>query len=417
MVDHGDLALNSGASPWLTVWRHPQATIRRIQRNPHMGRALFVAALAGIAGALSLVLEPAGRGGPELARLLPALAIGGLVLNIVSIYIGSAATAVLGWLLGGKAAIRDMRLAFAWSQVPLAFALVPVLIVQSIALLGVFGLSGLAATEGYKSALIAVSVILGILDVWTFFLMVRTIGAVQGFGVFRSMLNLFGLALFAVILALPIRFFAYQPFTIPSASMAPTLIPGDYVFASKFAYGYSRFSLPIPLGITGRVWGAEPKRGDLAIFRLPSDTSFDYVARVVGLPGDRVQMIGGVLQINGKPVELRRTEDFVGAASICNRGRKGEAQMARYVETLPGGRQYEILDCRAGSEGDETAVFEVPAGHYFMLGDNRDNSNDSRFGVGFVPYENLVARVSVIVFSMSGENGTLRKERRFRFPQ
>lgn len=417
MVHHGELAANSAASPWLTVWRHPQATIKRIQQNPHMGRALFVAALAGIATALSLVLEPIGKGGPELVRLLLTLAVGGLVINIASIYIGSAATAVLGWLLGGKATIRDMRLAFAWSQVPLAVALVPVLVAQSIVLLGEFGLSGLAGTETYVYGLFAVSVLLGILDIWTVFLLVRMIGAVQGFGIFRSILNLFALALLALILALPIRFFAYQPFTIPAASMAPTLIPGDYLFASKFAYGYSRYSLPIPLGITGRIWGAEPKRGDLVIFRLPSDTATDYVKRVAGLPGDRIQMIGGVLQINGRPVELRRIEDFIGAASMCGPARKGEAPMARYVETLPGGRQYEILDCRAGSEGDDTAVFEVPAGHYFMLGDNRDNSNDSRFNVGSVPYENLVGRVSVVFFSLSGDGGTLGRERMIRFPR
>ena len=416
MVHHSEPAMNSGASPWLTLWRHPQATIRRIQQNPHMGQALLIAALAGIAAALSLVLEPTGMAGPELARLLLALAIGGVVINIVSLYMGSAATAVFGWLLGGKATIKGMRLAFAWAQVPLAVALVLVLIVQAIALLSVFGLSGLATTEAYGYGLIAVSVLFVILDIWTVVLMVRMTGAVQGFGIFRSILSLCALPLLAVLLALPIRFFAYQPFSIPAASMSPNLIPGDYIFASKFAYGYSRYSVPLPLGITGRIWGAEPKRGDLVIFRLPKDTATDYVKRVVGLPGDRIQMIGGVLQINGQPVELRRIEDFIGAASTCNMARNGEAKMARHVETLPDGRQYEILDCRSGSEGDDTKVFEMPPGHYFMMGDNRDNSNDSRFSVGFVPYENLVGRVSVIFFSMSGDGGTLRRERMFRFP-
>jgi signal peptidase I len=361
--------------------------------------------LAGIAAALSLVLEPAGMGGPELARLLLMLAIGGLVVNIVSLYIGSAVTAVIGWIFDGEATIRDMRLAFAWSQVPLAVALVPVLIVQALALLGAFRLSGLAAAEAHGYARIAVLALLIILGIWTLFLTIRMIGAVQGFGIFSSIFSLLctwvALSLLAVFLALPIRFFAYLPFTIPAASMAPTLIPGDIVFASKFAYGYSQYSFPLRLNTTGRIWATEPKRGDLVIFRQPSDTATDYVKRVVGLPGDRIQMIGGVLQINGKPVELRRIEDFTGTASTCNVTRNSEVKVARYVETLPNGRQYEVLDCRRGSDGDDTVAFEVPAGHYFMLGDNRDNSNDSRFGTGFVPYENLIGRVSLIFFSMS----------------
>lgn len=218
----------------------------------------------------------------------------------------------------------------------------------------------------------------------------------------------------ALILALLVRIFLYQPFNIPSGSMIPTLLIGDYLFVSKFSYGFSKYSFPwSPNLFSGRILASEPKRGDVAVFKLPSDNSTDYIKRVIGLPGDRIQMIRGVLHINGKPVELRRIEDFVGRASTCNVPRNGDIQVARYVETLPEGVQHEILDCRSGSDGDDTSVYEVPPDHYFMMGDNRDNSSDSRFGaygggggVGFVPRENLVGRADIIFFSI-GESASL----------
>jgi signal peptidase I len=236
----------------------------------------------------------------------------------------------------------------------------------------------------------------------------------------RTIIYIFALLLMGLLLLSGFRSLAFQPFSIPAASMSPNLIPGDNVLASKFAYGYSRYSFPFGLNIRGRIWGVEPKPGDLVIFRLPRNSATDYVKRVVGLPGDRIQMIRGVLQINGQPVRLRRIEDFTGPASTCNAHSNGEANIARYVETLPNGRQYEILDCSSGSEGDDTTVFQVPAGHYFMIGDNRDNSSDSRFagytGVGFVPYENLVGRVSLIFVSLDNDGG-VRTERTFTVPQ
>jgi signal peptidase I len=218
----------------------------------------------------------------------------------------------------------------------------------------------------------------------------------------------------ALILALVVRIFLYQPFNIPSGSMIPTLLVGDYLFVSKFSYGYSKYSFPwSPNLFSGRFLSSEPERGDVAVFKLPSDNSTDYIKRVIGLPGDRIQMIRGVLHINGQPVERRRIEDFTGPAATCNVRRAGDIQVPRYEETLPNGVKHTTLDCRPGSDGDDTAVFEVPAEHYFMMGDNRDNSTDSRFGayggyggVGFVPRENLIGRADIIFFSI-GETANL----------
>jgi signal peptidase I len=193
------------------------------------------------------------------------------------------------------------------------------------------------------------------------------------------------------VIALLIHTFVFEPFTTPSTSMAPTLVGGDEFLAAKFAYGYSRYSFPFsPALFSGRVFGAQPAYGDIVVFRLPKDPSTEYIKRVVGLPGDRVQMKGGQLYINGKPVERER----VFADDKCS----GSADKTkRWRERLPNGVTYETLDCIAHGYYDDTPEHLVPAGHYFMMGDNRDNSNDSRVmsTVGFVPYENLVARFVV----------------------
>ena len=202
----------------------------------------------------------------------------------------------------------------------------------------------------------------------------------------------------ALLLALVIRSFLFQPFSIPSGSMKPTLLVGDYLFVSKFAYGYSRYSFPFSSDLfSGRILSGEPKRGDIAVFRYPPQPKIDYIKRVIGLPGDRIQMIGGVLHINGEPVKRERTGTY----------RPGDAddeaaQAAIYTETLPNGVTYETLDITPNSISDNTREFLVPEGHYFMMGDNRDNSADSRANVGFVPLENFVGRAEMIFFSIGG---------------
>jgi len=204
---------------------------------------------------------------------------------------------------------------------------------------------------------------------------------------------------YAILIALAIRTVAFEPFNIPSGSMIPTLLVGDYLFVSKYSYGYSRYSLPlgIPL-ISGRIFFTAPERGDVAVFKLPRDNSTDYIKRVIGLPGDRLQMKDGRLYINGEMVKRERIADYVDPDV--------RRPVLQYIETLPNGKRHRVLESQ-GDNGtlDNTKEFTVPAGHYFMMGDNRDNSSDSRDpggGVGFVPAENLVGRAEFLFFSTDG---------------
>lgn len=206
---------------------------------------------------------------------------------------------------------------------------------------------------------------------------------------------------YAVLIAMAVRTFLYEPFNIPSGSMKPTLLVGDYLFVSKFSYGYSRYSLGFGLDVplfNGRVMGGEPERGDVAVFRKPTDTSIDFIKRVVGLPGDTIEVIGGVVHINGTAVELEPTAPFLDAT--CSGGREMEAD----IETLPGGVRHEVLGSATNHPFDNVGPYRVPEGHYFVMGDNRDRSNDSRAmgEVGFVPAENLIGRAEFLFFSADG---------------
>lgn len=210
--------------------------------------------------------------------------------------------------------------------------------------------------------------------------------------------------IYAVIIAFLVRTIGFEPFNIPSGSMIPTLLIGDYLFVSKYSYGYSKHTIAFGVDLfDGRLFFHSPQRGDVAVFKLPRDNKTDYIKRIVGLPGDRVQMKRGVLHINGEPVKLQRVEDMVVTHTL---GR--EVKVAQYLETLPGGKVHRILkEVPSGTAPqDNTPEYVVPANHYFAMGDNRDNSLDSRIapaagGVGFVPVENLVGRAEVLFFSIA----------------
>jgi signal peptidase I len=223
---------------------------------------------------------------------------------------------------------------------------------------------------------------------------------------------------YAALIAIGIRTVAFEPFNIPSGSMEPTLLVGDYLFVSKFSYGYSRHSIPFsPPLFEGRLFERLPQRGDVAVFKLPRDPRQDYIKRVVGLPGDRIQVRGGVLHINGQPVR----REYLG--TFPPNGDEMRALFRRYREVLPNGVAHDILE--RGDDGPLDNVpcmqedrltgrcvrlgeFLVPANHVFAMGDNRDNSEDSRVlgAVGFIPVENLVGRAEFIFFSIDADRAS-----------
>ena len=216
---------------------------------------------------------------------------------------------------------------------------------------------------------------------------------------------------YAVLIAIVVRTVGYEPFNIPSGSMKPTLLVGDYLFVKKWVYGYSRYSFPFSWPpFSGRIWGAPVQRGEVVVFKHPPLQDEDYIKRIIGLPGDRIQVKKGILYINDQPVQRTPIGEWFDAE-------KNET-LKQYVETLPNGVQHRIVE-RADDEPhhdengniffdalDNTEVYVVPEGQYFAMGDNRDNSADSR-AWGFVPADNLVGRASFIFYSTAARGGSL----------
>ncbi|MEM1131713.1 MAG: signal peptidase I [Pseudomonadota bacterium] len=230
-----------------------------------------------------------------------------------------------------------------------------------------------------------------------------------------------------LLVILIFRSFIFSPFNIPSESMQPRLLIGDYLFVSKWSYGYSKYSLPFsaPL-IPGRIFASEPERGDVVVFKAPPTNQEDYIKRVIGLPGDTVQVVNGQVVLNGTPIPRTKLDDFVipvtpnmisaNGSSPCYNAQfeeiaadgSRECRYPRYRETLPNGKSYQVLDLQNVGFPDNSGVYTVPDGHMFLMGDNRDRSQDSRFpqiagqGIGFVPQDNLVGEASFTVFSTDG---------------
>lgn len=200
----------------------------------------------------------------------------------------------------------------------------------------------------------------------------------------------------ALALAMVLRFTIAQPFRIPSGSMQPTLAVGDYIVVTKWSYGYGRYSFAPLEGLLphGRLFGRAPERGDVVVFRPPPEPDRDFIKRLIGLPGDRIQVNGGVLYINGEAVR----RELVGATADCPGENESPVEATAYRETLPNGVSYITCD-KVTSELDNTRVYVVPEGHYFFMGDDRDNSDDSRRSVGYVPFENLVGPARFVVAS------------------
>ena len=224
---------------------------------------------------------------------------------------------------------------------------------------------------------------------------------------------------YALLIAGVFRTLFFQPFWIPSESMKDTLLIGDFVFVNKMAYGYSKYSCPFSIcPISGRILGSEPARGDVVVFRHPVNGS-DFVKRLIGMPGDKIQIKGGIVFINGAEApqvpdgqfeEIMGPQGPMGNRPRCENGAVGDGSIctrSRYRETLPNGVVHDVLNIEDNGFADNTDVFTVPEGEYFFMGDNRDNSQDSRFsqaigGVGFVPAANLIGRADRIIFSSAG---------------
>jgi signal peptidase I len=379
------LTTEEGArSPWIGVWFSPRQTIERLIAGPPSYLVWLLAMLGTIAGIYQQLASV------HLAGLLHdwtfdlGVVLLGAVTGIVALYLYAL---ILGWIgswFGGQATRPQIRTAFAWSMLPIIAGGIVALIIG-------IATERSAMTSGTEAILFL------IFSAWSLIIFLLMLGRVERFSFWRTICTYLIAAIFLGFgVAFFIRSFFYQPFDIPSSSMRPTLVVGDYFFVSKFAYGYSHFSLPLsPQLFSGRILSSQPATGDVVVFRHPRDTATDFVKRLVGLPGDRIQMKLGQLYINDAPVKRERLAD------IPDDGACGSAfgrPIKHWHETLPNGASYETLDCFDGSPVDDTLVFTVPDGHFFALGDNRDNSSDSR-SFGSVPLENLIGRASLIFFS------------------
>lgn len=376
-------------SPWLTVWSSPRDTIEQIvaRRPGHLVWALAI--LAYVALLYGQIVSIGAQG------VLADWRFGVAFLLICGIGgpVGLCLSAlILGWasrVLGGQASQVALRAVIAWSAVPNILGLPVILIVG-------------AAAGGHPAMRSVQSLLVGVFALWSTVVLLLMLARVQHFGFWRTITANLLVVVFAMLIILPIRTLLYQPFSVPSSSMAPTLLAGDQFFVEKFAYGYSRYSFPLSLpSFSGRLFSSEPKRGDVVAFVLPKDGVTVHVKRIVGLPGDRIQMKQGRLFINDTAAAREPIAAYDGQ-NLC--GDKSADTVRRWRETLPDGPSFETLDCVDNGFYDNTNVYSVPAGYFFVLGDNRDNSSDSRVlsAIGYIPLENMIGRARMIYFSSGG---------------
>jgi signal peptidase I len=370
-------------SPWLTVWLGPRQTIERLVATRPTYFVWPLAILGAIASFYSQISVIDSAGYLLNWQLALSLLLFGALVGTVWLYLSGFMLSWIGRLFGGQASALHMRTVFAWSWLPTILGFVIIL--------------AIATVTGRDSASDSVPLLVLGFSVWSFVVFLLMIGRIQRFDFWRTTLTYVFYVAVVMAAGLFVRSLIYQPFNIPSASMRPTLLVGDYALVSKFAYGYSRFSLPFSLSFSGRIFSSNPARGDVVVFRVPKD-AVDYVKRVVGLPGDRIQMKQGELFINELAVKREPLADDGAQQDAC--GSEARGRVKRWRETLPDGASYETLDCRDNGVFDDTDVYTVPDGHFFALGDNRDNSDDSRVpSLGYILFENLIGRVSVIIFS------------------
>jgi len=408
-----DKAVASPANPWRAMWFRPRAAIDAVLSQNRATASLIIVVVVAVFGALAGLnnffhfvessFDPTALSiVASIVLLVAVLAVA--VLAVVGYYLNGWILNAVARLIGGRGSVAGTRAALAWSSVPL-------LISSAITLAA-------SVVEGNHAGFTWVDVSTGVVAwaclLWWIVLATAMLAHVQHFGVLRAVLSLLvGAIGLAALLAVCIRTIVFQPFNTPSGSMLPTLQVGDYFFASKWPYGYSRYSLPFaPNWFEGRIFAREPRRGDVVVFRSPKD-GVDFVKRIVGLPGEKIQLKGARLFINDKLVERSPVEpDF------SMRDFSGKLVVApTYDEFLPGGSVHRIIQL-AGADGvlSNTEVFETPPGAFFVLGDNRDNSSDSRLAdFGFVPFDDLIGRADFIYYSVgpNAETGrsTPRRER------
>jgi signal peptidase I len=383
------------SSPFVTLWLSPRQTIERIVATRPRHLVIVLAALGMIASLYGQMDRLSGMTPSEFWFWF-GLVAGGAILGVIWLYLDGVLLSWIGHLLGGHATAPELRAAVAWSAVP---GIVGFVILLAIG----------AVTRG-SIARDAASLIATAFAVWSFVVFLLMLGRLQHFGFWRTVTLYVLTTAVPFALAIAIRTLLFQPFNSPSGGMRPTLLVGDYFFVTKYAYGYSHYSLPFsPRLFAGRIFASQPRRGDVVVFRLPKDDTTDYLKRIVGLPGDRIQMKEGQLTINGTPVQREQLADYAGDPP-CG---EGISRVKRWRETLDSGVSYETLDCVDNGFYDNTNVYTVPQGHYFLMGDNRDNSTDSRVtsAVGYVPFENIIGRVGMIYLSRKEGSGELRRER------